>query len=453
MDRIRWIRLLLSCVVLGFFAWTSGCGTPDEEPPKKRVQVKVPDKPTYHRDVRSIIETKCQSCHQKGNIGPFTLSNFQEVSKLKGAIRHSVVTRQMPPWKADNECSSYQNNFSLTESEIKIIDKWVEQGGKEGSPSDYRKPDNKTNFSIRADVRLKLPAPYVPIKKPDDYRCFIIDWPKKKDTYVTGIRVLADNKKIAHHLIAYMIPGKYAARFQKYDKSDPGLGYSCYGGITPGESGDDALPDDVGGLGGWSPGQQGFLFPKGTGVKVPAGAKVVVQMHYNVLSKDPKSDQSVIEFQTADTVEREGYFISIADPNWISKKTMKIPANSQKTVHSFGLDVAGWLGTPFLVYRAGVHMHARGTKASLILEKGGSSKKACLLRVPKWDFNWQGDYGLSKPIRMDIGDTLRLSCEWNNSAANQPVINGKKLKSKDLNWGDGTYDEMCLGDIYVVPDY
>jgi hypothetical protein len=47
------------------------------------------------------------------------------------------------------------------------------------------------------------------------------------------------------------------------------------------------------------------------------------------------------------------------------------------------------------------------------------------------------------------GDQLSIECHWNNSAANQPLVDGKKLEPRDVDWGESTTDEMCLGLLYV----
>ena len=52
---------------------------------------------------------------------------------------------------------------------------------------------------------------------------------------------------------------------------------------------------------------------------------------------------------------------------------------------------------------------------------------------------WARTNGFVKTLRVDIGsvvkkgDTLRVRCTWDNPTDN------------DVNWGEGTADEMCLG--------
>ena len=68
----------------------------------------------------------------------------------------------------------------------------------------------------------------------------------------------------------------------------------------------------------------------------------------------------------------------------------------------------------------GLAIHADGTET-------------CILDVPDYDFNWQRSYRLQEPVAMALGDTLELTCVWDNDT------------DQDVAWGDGTGDEMCLG--------
>jgi hypothetical protein len=53
-------------------------------------------------------------------------------------------------------------------------------------------------------------------------------------------------------------------------------------------------------------------------------------------------------------------------------------------------------------------------------------------------------------VRVGPQDTLELRCAWDNSAENQPVVDGAPLSPTDVAWGEGSTDEMCLGILYVT---
>ena len=46
-----------------------------------------------------------------------------------------------------------------------------------------------------------------------------------------------------------------------------------------------------------------------------------------------------------------------------------------------------------------------------------------------------------------------MTCVYDNSAENQPVVDGEKQDPKDVQWGDGSFDEMCLNYLLVENPY
>jgi len=106
-------------------------------------------------------------------------------------------------------------------------------------------------------------------------------------------------------------------------------------------------------------------------------------------------------------------------------------------------------GNPVMMYTAGLHMHALGKSGKISLERSDHSVE-CLLDVPRWKFHWQGAYGFQQPKLIGPGDRIAQECHWDNSAANQPVVNGIKPPPHDLDWGEAATDEMCLGGFYLT---
>ena len=87
----------------------------------------------------------------------------------------------------------------------------------------------------------------------------------------------------------------------------------------------------------------------------------------------------------------------------------------------------------------------RGARNRLDIQRASGAKE-CLLDIERWDFHWQGAYTLRTTKRVEMNDSISLECHWDNSAANQP----DGLPPRDLNWGEGTNDEMCLGLLYIT---
>ena len=94
-------------------------------------------------------------------------------------------------------------------------------------------------------------------------------------------------------------------------------------------------------------------------------------------------------------------------------------------------------------------MHLRGRDIRVELDPGTPQQKM-LLHIPAWDFHWQDVYYLRHPIHVGPGHTIGVRCTFDNSAAAQPVIDGKPLRPRYVVWGEGTTDEMCLGMLSVA---
>lgn len=402
-----------------------------------------PNALTYQKDVRGIVENSCLSCHVAGGIAPFTLTSYADVEAHKKEIKIAVANRVMPPWPPDNGCAEYVGKRSLPSDQVDTIVKWVDTGALEGEESTYVKPAALNMPSLsRVDRTLKINVPYTPVKSPDDYRCFIIDWPEAADTYITGFRANAGNAQIVHHVIAFLAPPQTVAAYQKLDDDEAGEGYTCFGGPGGGAGAQAAW------LGGWAPGSRGTDFAPGTGVKVPAGSKVILQVHYNTSTVAPAPDQTSVDFKVDSAVTKQAVQQPWTNIAWVRNRTMTIPAGMKDVMHTYTFDPSPFMNVitgdvipanvPFTMYGASLHMHTRGTTARMEIAHADGTKE-CLIDIPRWDFHWQGGYGFVKPKVYQPGDSITLTCHWDNSAG-----------TTDVNWGEGTGDEMCLGGFYIA---
>jgi hypothetical protein len=249
------------------------------------------------------------------------------------------------------------------------------------------------------------------------------------------------NQAIVHHVIAFLATPDQKDAYAELDAAEPGPGYTCFGG-TGGPSRT--------WLGGWAPGGAGNELPDGLGLEVLPGSQVILQVHYNTLASDPAPDATSIELEIADSVTKVAGVQPFANPMWLGPSGMPIPAGNPDVMHEFQYDITSFIGGPTTIYSASLHMHLLGQRATLSVERADGSSE-CLLSIDDWDFHWQGAYGLKNPVELGAGDELRLECHFDNSAANQPYVDGAQQAPKDVSWGEGTTDEMCLGIILGAP--
>jgi mono/diheme cytochrome c family protein len=401
---------------------------------------------TYHGQVRALLESHCVACHTTGNIAPFPLTSYADVFALRETIVAAVDSGTMPPWMPADDCRGYVGDLTMQPEQIEMLHQWVDEGGAEGDPADYVAPMLPPNSGLtRVDVSLASPEPYTPTQSPDDYRCFLLDWPETDVSYVSGFQAVPDDLSMVHHVIAFAVRPQEVAQYEALDAAEPGAGYTCFGG--PGGEITDAQSAGMW-LGAWAPGSVAGDFPAGTGIAVQPGSKIVLQVHYNTLVADPGPDQTSVEFKVDTTVDTPAHMMLWSSPQWLQGE-MPIPAGDAAVEHTFELDPTPFVdlftdvvgvNEPFVIRAATHHMHTLGTvgKHSIVHADGSET---CLLSIPRWDFNWQSQYRFEEPQVFHPGDKLRLHCEWDNSAG-----------TTDVNWGDGTQDEMCLGIFFITAE-
>lgn len=413
---------------------------------------------TYYRDVKPILDSRCVDCHQTGGIAPFALEDPQLVSGFANLLEEAVVSRRMPPWLASGACRDYLGDRSLSEAQIATVRRWSDEGAAIGDPTTEGPPQPFDANGIQdVDLTLQVPEPFTQRTDPDDYRCFLIDWPFDRLKYVTGFNAVPGTPEVVHHVVSFVIPPSKVPLFRGFDAADEGPGYTCFGG--PGGQGDFLSAFSVQWLSAWAPGTQGSRFPAGTGVPIEPGSAIALQVHYNSLTAGRLPDQSSVQLSVVDSVERIARVVPFTSPEWTRllpdgsgfDDGMLVPAGAKNVRHSITADFSFLftLGDEFEIRGAALHMHEFGTAAH-IMKVAPDGSRECILDIPRWDFAWQSAYWFAEPVIHRPGDRLELSCEFDNTAEHQPVYGGVKKPPKDVIWGDTTDDEMCVGVIYIV---
>lgn len=325
---------------------------------------------TFTKDVAPVLYSRCAGCHRPGDVAPMSLITYKEVRPWARAIRESVKLRKMPPWHADPHYGEFANDRRLSDAEIKLISAWVEGGAKEGDSKDLpAAPSYPDGWKIgKPDLVFSIPQDFV--VKPgsdDEYIYFRVPSNLKEDVWVQSVELRPGNRKIVHHSHVYLklppTPGQaskpsssaqltYTDGKVRYLKPDaPVIDDGCAepnGGYWPGRK-----PGDSGTmLGSYLPGKDPDVFPAGFARKIPAGAMLEFQVHYNSkFIKDSESDRSTVGFILAKQPPKQR--LGRVD---ISNFHFSIPAgasNHQVTAcYEFPQDVQ------LMSYTA--HMHLRG---------------------------------------------------------------------------------------------
>src|SRR5215510_5067637 len=141
-------------------------------------------KPTFAKQVASILQQNCQNCHRPGQAAPFSMLTYEQVRPWAKAIKTAVLTKKMPPWFADPQYGKFANDPSLSQNDINTLTAWVDAGAPLGDPKDMPPPRQYAEGWLipRPDVVLQLPKPFpVPAKGILEYQYIILPTGFTKD--------------------------------------------------------------------------------------------------------------------------------------------------------------------------------------------------------------------------------------------------------------------------------
>ena len=86
--------------------------------------------PVYSRDIAPVFHQYCAKCHRSDGVAPFAMTNHSVVEAWAPAIKHALLSGQMPPWHADPEYGRFANDLSLPGHLKSTLIRWIDAGAK-----------------------------------------------------------------------------------------------------------------------------------------------------------------------------------------------------------------------------------------------------------------------------------------------------------------------------------
>jgi hypothetical protein len=396
----------------------------------------APPAVTFHKDVEPILERSCQECHRPGEIAPMALLTYQQTRPYAKAIKEEVLQQKMPPWPADPHFSKFANDRSLTPAEIEILSRWADTGAEEGDKSDAPAPRTWVEgWNIgKPDVVIKMPNAFdVPAKGEIEYQYIVIPSGFTEDKWVQAIEVRPSDRAVVHHAMVYLRePGvKWMA------DAKPGVPY-VPSNLTPSGRFANLLGASNDVLTVYTPGMIPVIYKPGQAKQIKAGTDFVIVMHYTTNGK-PAKDQTSIGLVFANGEPKERIVTTAAVNNRFT-----IPAGDG----NFKAEATVPVVNPMTMISLFPHMHLRGKAFQYdLIYPTGETKT--ILRVDHWSLAWQLSYKLAEPIELTPGMKVRATAWWDNSANNP----SNPDPSKEVKWGDQSWEEMLVGfyDVAVNP--
>jgi len=382
--------------------------------------------PTYAKDVASILQSKCQSCHRRHQVGPFALDTYEQARKRSRDIAAVTEERSMPPWKPTRGVGpKLRHDQSLTREQIEILVDWAGAGAPLGDPKDLPPPPKFAEGWKLGPPDLILESGegfVVPASGPDIYRCFVLPTNLAQDTYVEAVDFAPTERGAVHHLIAYI---DTTGQGRQLDADFPGPGYYSSSGA--------GVPADE--LSFWTAGSQPHRLPDGVGIRIAAQADIIVQVHYHPTGKAGDDTTRVGLYLARKPIKQALHWNNASNYNF------KLPPGKNnvevKASWKIPVDVDAMAVSPHM------HLLGRDMHMSVRLPNGVTQN---LIEIADWDPSWQSAYYFQKPIALPAGSIVNVVAHFDNTAHSR----NPNKPPKTVKFGPNFDDEMCVGYIALV---
>jgi hypothetical protein len=364
--------------------------------------------PTFSKDVAPIFYKSCIECHRATMFAPMSLTSYEDARPWLRSIKKRVTERTMPPWGSEMAHGTFRNDPRLTDDEIQTIVAWIDGGAPEGDKADMpQMPALAEGWTIgKPDAIFSMTEDYkIPATGTIEYLYIRIPMNLPEDRWYTAVEIKPTARAHVHHVIAYTEPSS----------DQPPRPGSTFG------------PTNITGV---SPNKPGLVFEPGIAKLLKAHHDIILQMHYTTNGTEAV-DRTQVGFVFAKEPPNQVHVTGLA-----AQLQFLIPAGDPnaevKAVSVLRQDTILTSLTP--------HMHVRGKDMTYTaFYPDGTSE--VLLSVPKYDFNWQITYELASPKHLPKGTKIEVVAHYDNSPGNKYNPD----PTKDVKWGDQTWEEMMIG--------
>ncbi len=364
--------------------------------------------PTFTKDVAPIFYKSCIECHRATMFAPMSLTTYEDARPWLRSIKQRVTARTMPPWGSDMPHGVFRNDPRLTDQEVQTIVSWIDGGAPKGEMADMPKmPALADGWTIgKPDAVFSMTEDYkIPAAGTIQYLYIRIPVNLPEDRWYTAVEIKPSARGNVHHIIAYTEPHSDA----------------------PTKPGNTFGPTNITGV---SPNKPGLVFEPGIAKLLRAGQDIILQMHYTTNGTEA-TDRTQVGFIFAKEPPKQVHVTGLAvQPRFV------IPAGDANAEVKASAEIKQDLVMTSLT----PHMHVRGKDMTYTATYPDGTSEV-LLSVPRYDFNWQITYELATAKRLPAGTKIDVVAHYDNSPGNKYNPD----PTKDVKWGDQTWEEMMIG--------
>jgi Tfp pilus assembly protein PilF len=387
---------------------------------------------TFNHDIAPIVFHSCASCHRPGEAAPFSLLTYEDVKKHARQIAEVTRTHNMPPWLPAPQELKFADEMQLPDSQIALIQKWVDEGAVEGSVADQRpQPKFVKGWQLGApDLILSAEKPLVlPPQGTDTYWNFIFRLPIQETRWVKAVEIRPGDKRYVHHAnILVDRAGSLRSR-----EAAPGAGF---GGMEIRIESQVFDPDSH--LLFWKPGTIPYVEPEGMALRLDKGTDLILNTHLQPSGKPEVIQPSIGLYFTSTPASKLPMLLQLEND-----AALDIPAGEKnfKVSDEFTLPI----DVQLLAIYPHAHYLGKDIQAFAILPDG---TQKTLIHIPQWNLSWQAVYRYEQPVLLPKGTTITLRYVYDNSQENPLNPNQPPVRVRA---GNRSSDEMCHLWLQVLP--
>jgi hypothetical protein len=327
----------------------------------------VTSKYMYNEDVFPILRDKCGSCHVDGGPAPMSLLTYKDNGGAVAwaeSIREMLVSEAMPPWYVDPTGPLVKGGRGITPRELDIVVTWAAGGTPQGDPG-------KTPAAATARAQWILGPPDLTLAMEKEH--------------TLGPNVAEETHDVT------LPSGLTEARWVKAADLLPGTSSMVRRAVISVENGPV--------LAVWEPGHDAIAAPGGTAFRLPANARLHLQIHYKKPWQDEqtsKSDRSTVGLYFTDEPLSGREIQAFADdgPRSETAATGPLTFSGRTTAAGRVLAVRPSLDQPYA---------ALEIRAQL-----PSGRKVPLLKLRAARPEWPRRYWLADPIELPANTTIEI---------------------------------------------
>ena len=389
---------------------------------------------TFSKHIAPLILSHCAACHRPGEAAPFSLLTYSDVRKHGTQIVQVTGQRYMPPWMPEPGHGDFAGSLRLSDQQIGMLARWVGQGMPEGDPADLPPAPRFTEgWQLGTpDLIVHMSQVYHLTAIPGDvFRNFVMPVNLKETKYVRAFELRPGNKKVVHHANVIIDRSRLLRR---HDGEDGQPGFSGMDVVT--EVTGEFDPDSHFLF--WKPGSPAQQEQADMSWKLDPGSDLIVNLHLQPSGKPEIVDAEVGLYFTNQPPSLHPMLLQLENDG-----ALDIPPGSS----SFA--ITDHLKLPVAVSLLAVYPHAHflGKQVDAWAELP-DGKRLSLLKIDRWDINWQASYTYRQPVPLPAGTTVAMRIAYDNTAENprNPNHPPKRVRA-----GNRSEDEMGHLWLQVLP--